>query len=72
VDQVQRGDAISSGIEAGYQLTEEISLALGASTVTNPFIQKGSDSSGLRFFLWDLESTASNRSSLYFNFNFSY
>jgi hypothetical protein len=38
VDQVQRSDSISSGIEAGYQLTEEISLALGASTVTNFFI----------------------------------
>jgi hypothetical protein len=72
VDQTRRGDSISSGLEFGYGLTENISLALGASTVTNPFIQKGSDSSGFRFFLWDVESTASNRSSLYFNLNFSY
>ena len=72
VDQVKRGDSISSGLEFGYGVTENISLALGASTVTSPFIQKGSDSSGLRFFLWDVESTTSNRSSLYFNLNFSY
>jgi len=72
VDENQRADSVKTGLEFGYTLTENISLALSGATSTNPFIQKGDDSTGLRFFLWDVESTASNRSSLNFDIKFSY
>jgi hypothetical protein len=72
VDETKRGDSVKTGLEFGYTLTENISLALSGATSTNPFIQNGADSTGLRFFLWDVESTASNRSSLNFDINFSY
>gem|GEM_PF-4403524 len=72
VDQPQRFDTVNSGLELGYGVSNNISLALGASTVMNPFIQREDNQWGLRFFLWDTETTSNNLSSLYFNINYLY
>ena len=72
VDQAQRFDTVNSGLELGYGVNNNISLALGASTVMNPFIQRGDNQWGLRFVLWDTETTSNNLSSLYFNINYLY
>mgnify|MGYP001162684510 CR=1 FL=1 len=72
VDQPQRFDTVNSGLELGYGVTNNISLALGASTVMNPFIQREDNQWGLRFVLWDTETTSNNLSSTYFNINYLY
>ncbi len=68
----RQSDLLWGTIEVGYSLTDNFSLALGALTVSNPFINNDGDQYSVRNPFWDTESTANNLTSIYFDVAFSY
>lgn len=67
-----QSDLLWGSIEIGYGLTDNFSVALGALTVSNPFINKDGDQYALRNPFWDTDSSANNLTSIYFDVNFTY
>jgi hypothetical protein len=72
VKALYQSDWVQSKLELGYSITDNLGLALGASTYMPVFIQNKSNGAQVRFPFWDTDTTAYNYSQLYFDVNLTY
>lgn len=67
-----QSDRTRSTLEVSYTFNEYFGLAAGTQTYQSPWIQKGSDSKGLRFPFADFSSAADNLTSFYLDANVTF
>ncbi len=72
ISSANQSDLMVGVIDLGYSITENFAVSMGVSTMTDPYVQSGSNSMSPRFPFADFVSVGSNRTSFYLDLGFTY